>query len=64
VLIVHGDHDGMVSIDGSRRLAAAHPGRVVLREYPGAWHALFADVGYEGRLADLAAWFDEVAPCR
>jgi alpha-beta hydrolase superfamily lysophospholipase len=64
VLILHGDDDQMVSIDGSRRLAARLRGRVMLREYPGAWHALFADVGHEARLADLAAWLAQVIPHR
>lgn len=56
VLLLHGSDDQMVSIDGSRRLAAAQPGRVELREYPGAWHALFADVGYEERLRHVGEW--------
>lgn len=62
VLIQHGTDDQMVSIDGSRRLAAARPERVMLMEYPGAWHALLADLGYEARLADLAAWYGRVMP--
>lgn len=58
VLLLHGTDDQMVSIDGSRRLAAAQPGRVELREYPGAWHALFADVGYEERLREVGEWME------
>lgn len=56
VLLQHGTDDQMVSIDGSRRLARAQPSRVTLREYPGAWHALYADHGHETRLSDLEAW--------
>lgn len=56
VLLQHGTDDQMVSIDGSRRLAQAQPGRVTLTEYPGAWHALYADLGHEARLSDLEAW--------
>lgn len=60
VLIQHGTADRMVSIDGSRRLAAGPAAaRVRLREYD-AFHALFADEGYEERLADLAAWMESL----
>jgi alpha-beta hydrolase superfamily lysophospholipase len=62
VLLLHGDDDQMVSIDGSRRLAAAYPAQVTLREYPGAWHALLADHGHEERLVDLAHWLEQVMP--
>lgn len=56
VLIMHGDEDGMVSIDGSRRLAREGPHRVKLIEYPGARHALFADTGWQQRIDDLVHW--------
>lgn len=59
VLIMHGDEDGMVSIDGSRRLAREAPHRVRLIEYPGAWHALLADFGWEERVNDLVQWISE-----
>jgi alpha-beta hydrolase superfamily lysophospholipase len=61
VLLLHGAKDRMVSIDGSRRLAAAHPGRVRLIEYPEGWHALFSDVGYEQRLAHLESWISSLS---
>jgi alpha-beta hydrolase superfamily lysophospholipase len=60
VLIQHGVGDRMVSIDGSRRFAdgpaAAH---VQLVEYD-AWHALYADLGYEERLTDLTNWMESL----
>lgn len=60
VLLQHGSADRMVLIDGSRRFAtgpaAAH---VRLIEYD-AFHALFADVGYEQRLADLTTWMESL----
>ena len=60
VLLQHGTADRMVLIDGSRRFAsgpaAAH---VRLIEYD-AFHALFADVGYEQRLADLTTWMESL----
>lgn len=62
VLLQHGTDDQMVSIDGSQRLARAQPGRVTLREYPGAWHALYADVGHEARLTDLEGWLALALP--
>jgi alpha-beta hydrolase superfamily lysophospholipase len=56
-LILHGTGDRMVPIEGSRRLAAGPArGRVTLREYPDAGHALFVDLGYEERLRDLLDW--------
>lgn len=56
-LILHGTEDRMVLIDGSRRFAAGPAAaRVHLIEYPGAWHALFADEGYTERLRDLEQW--------
>lgn len=57
--ILHGTADRMVPISGSRRLAAgpAAP-RVTLVECAGAYHALFADRGFEERLAALGRWAD------
>lgn len=59
-LLQHGTRDGMVSIDGSRRFAGgpAAP-HVRLLEYD-AFHALYADVGYERRLDDLTGWMDSL----
>ncbi len=59
-LILHGAADRMVSIDGSRRFAGGPAaGRVRLVEYD-AFHALFADQGYEERLTDLTTWMDSL----
>ena len=59
-LVLHGTGDRMVSIDGSRRFAAGPAaGQVRLIEYD-AWHALFADVGYEERLIDLTTWMESL----
>ena len=59
-LILHGAEDRMVSIDGSRRFASGPAARHVrLREYE-AWHALFADTGYEQRLTDLTEWMESL----
>lgn len=60
VLILHGTGDRMVSIDGSRRFARGPAaGHVRLIEYD-AWHALFADLGYEQRLTDLTTWMESL----
>ena len=60
VLLQHGVEDRMVSIDGSRRFASGPAAaRVRLTEYD-AWHALYADLGYEERLIDLTAWMESI----
>jgi alpha-beta hydrolase superfamily lysophospholipase len=59
-LLLHGTADRMVSIDGSRRFACGPAAaRVQLVEYD-AFHALFADVGYEQRLTDLTTWMESL----
>jgi alpha-beta hydrolase superfamily lysophospholipase len=59
LLILHGSADRMVPPDGSRRFVteAGHPDKE-LREYPGAYHGLFADLGYQEVLADLERWIE------
>lgn len=59
LLILHGSDDRMVPPDGSRRFFAkvGHPDRT-FREYPGAYHGLFADVNYPEVLRDLEQWVD------
>ncbi|HEY8258557.1 MAG TPA: lysophospholipase [Gemmatimonadales bacterium] len=59
LLLLHGSDDRMVSPDGSRVFAteAASPDKQLI-EYPGAYHALFADFGREQVLADLAGWIE------
>ena len=60
LLIQHGVADRMVPPDGSRRFVArvGHPDRQLI-EYPGAYHALLADLDGERVLADLAGWMFE-----
>jgi alpha-beta hydrolase superfamily lysophospholipase len=57
VLILHGGSDRMVAPDGSRAFIArvGHPDHE-LREYPGGYHVLFADLDRERVLADLERW--------
>jgi alpha-beta hydrolase superfamily lysophospholipase len=60
LLVQHGGADRMVPSDGSRRFVARvrHPDRRLI-EYPGAYHALLADLDGERVLADLAGWMRE-----
>lgn len=63
LLVLHGSADRMVPPDGSRRFF----GRVQqtdreLREYPGAYHGLFADVGHEEVLQDAERWIEGHMP--
>ncbi len=57
LLVLHGSADRMVPPDGSRTFMARvrHPDRE-MREYEGAYHALFADLDRERVLADLEQW--------
>jgi alpha-beta hydrolase superfamily lysophospholipase len=59
LLILHGSADRMVPPDGSREFFAKvrHPDKE-LREYPGAYHVLFADLNSGEVLEDLARWLD------
>jgi alpha-beta hydrolase superfamily lysophospholipase len=63
LLILHGSEDRMVPPDGSRRFFAQvqHPDREY-REYPGAYHGLFADLGYDDVLRDLERWIEAHIP--
>jgi alpha-beta hydrolase superfamily lysophospholipase len=60
LLVQHGGADRMVPPDGSRRFVARvrHPDRRLI-EYPGAYHALLADLDGKRVLADLAGWMIE-----
>ncbi len=60
LLVLHGSADRMVPPDGSRAFVAQvrHPDRE-LREYPGAYHVLFADLD-RGRV--LTDWSDGSRP--
>ena len=57
LLIIHGSADRMVPPDGSREFFSKvrFPDRE-LREYPGAYHGLFADTGYQQVLDDVEHW--------
>jgi len=60
VLVLHGGADRMVPPDGSRQfVASASQPSVRMIEYPGAYHALLADLGGSRVLADLAAWLEQ-----
>jgi alpha-beta hydrolase superfamily lysophospholipase len=59
LLVLHGSDDRMVPPGGSRAFAARAGSRDKrLIEYPGAFHALFADFGCEQTLADVADWIE------
>ena len=60
LLLLHGSDDRMVPPDGSREFfrKVRYPDRE-FREYPGAYHGLFADVGYQEVLADTKRWIDD-----
>jgi alpha-beta hydrolase superfamily lysophospholipase len=63
LLILHGSADRMVPPDGSRDFFSKvrFPDRE-LREYPEAYHGLFADIGYQQVLADLEHWIEVRIP--
>jgi alpha-beta hydrolase superfamily lysophospholipase len=63
LLILHGSDDRMVPPDGSRSFFAKvrHPDRE-FREYPGAYHGLFADLNHREVLRDLERWIGERVP--
>jgi alpha-beta hydrolase superfamily lysophospholipase len=57
VLVLHGSADRMVPPEGSREFIARARNRDArLIEYPGGYHALFADEGRERVLADVEEW--------
>jgi len=60
LLVMHGTADRMVPSEGSRRFVArvGHPDKRLI-EYPGAYHALVADLDHERVLADLGSWIAE-----
>ena len=59
LLILHGSDDRMVPPEGSREFfrKVRYPDRE-FREYPGAYHGLFADIGYQEVLRDLECWIE------
>ena len=63
LLLLHGSADRMVPPDGTREFFAKvrHPDRE-LREYPEAYHGLFADLGSAEVLGDLERWIEARIP--
>ena len=59
LLVLHGSADRMVPPDGSRSFFAKvrYPDRE-FREYPDAYHGLFADLDFERVLQDVERWVD------
>ncbi|HWN18034.1 MAG TPA: lysophospholipase [Gemmatimonadales bacterium] len=65
LLILHGSADRMVPPDGSRRFfSRVEQTDRELREYPGAYHGLFADMGHEEVLKDTETWIEGHLPAR
>jgi alpha-beta hydrolase superfamily lysophospholipase len=65
LLILHGSADRMVPPDGSRRFfSRVEQTDRELREYPGAYHGLFADLGHEEVLKDTETWIEGHLPAR
>jgi alpha-beta hydrolase superfamily lysophospholipase len=63
LLLLHGSADRMVPPDGSREFFSRlrQPDRE-FREYPGAYHGLFADLESQAVLSDVARWLDAHLP--
>ena len=63
LLILHGSDDRMVRPEGSRLFFSRvrYPDRE-FREYPGAYHGLFADVNHKEVLRDLETWMEAHMP--
>ena len=63
LLILHGSADRMVPPDGSRRFFAKvrFPDRE-FREYPDAYHGLFADLNFDLVLRDVERWIEGHIP--
>ena len=65
LLLLHGSADRMVPPEGSRRFfSRVHQTDRELREYPGAYHGLFADIGHEQVLEDVERWLGSRIPGR
>jgi alpha-beta hydrolase superfamily lysophospholipase len=65
LLLLHGSADRMVPPEGSRSFFAKvrYPDRE-FREYPGAYHALFADLDCGAILQDLERWIEAHIPVK
>jgi alpha-beta hydrolase superfamily lysophospholipase len=59
LLVVHGGEDGLVPVDGSRRLTeCAGSADVQLNIYPGLYHEVFNEPERTAVLSDVVAWID------
>jgi alpha-beta hydrolase superfamily lysophospholipase len=59
LLIVHGAEDGLIPVDGSRRLAACvGSADVQLNIYPGLYHEVFNEPERAAVLSDVVDWID------
>ena len=55
-LVLHGEADGIMDVEGSRRLAAsAPPGTLTLHTFPGAYHELHHDLASTGVREQVSA---------
>lgn len=63
LLILHGSADRMVPPEGSRQFfrKVCYPDRE-FRDYPGAYHGLFADLNHAEVLRDLETWIEARLP--
>jgi acylglycerol lipase len=60
LLILHGSADRMVPPDGSRTFfSKVRIADRELKEFPGGYHGLFADVGFEEVIGDLERWIEK-----
>jgi alpha-beta hydrolase superfamily lysophospholipase len=59
LLIVHGEKDRLISVEGSRILAEnAAPAEVALKVYPGLFHEVFNEPEKDLVLDDVTAWIE------
>lgn len=61
VMLMHGDADGVASIEGSRDFCRRAGELCNLVEFPGFFHELHHDLGSAQVMATAAAWLDEQA---
>jgi alpha-beta hydrolase superfamily lysophospholipase len=59
LLLLHGSDDRMVPPDGTRSFfSRLQSNEREFREYPGAYHGLFADIGHQDVLNDVEQWLE------
>lgn len=62
-LLMHGEADSVVDIEGSREVFAAAPkGLATLITYPDAYHEIFNDPARDQAVSDLVKWLGQVLP--